>query len=186
MSERRDNEDERVELDLLALPPVPAWAEEAWKEADKKIRSDRIRAGLRWWMDGDSWRKASAKVGLDVGGTTLVDAAKRWGVYGIAGRTDRLIQNQRDIALEADALLMERLRDKPQSFTPKDLNITKGVAIDKVLAHERNAGIFDVSRTAFEQIAEAIRDGTLEFKLEIASRSPEERAIDVTPEVSGG
>lgn len=169
-------------LSLVALPPVPAWAEEAWRAADKRIRSDKVRAGLRWWMDGDSWRKASSKAGLGADGSVLVQSAKRYGLHGIAGRTDRLIQNQRDIALEADALLMERLRESPEDFTPKDLNITKGVAMDKILAHERQAGIFEASRTAFDQIAEAIRSGDLSFKLEIASRPPEERAIDVTGE----
>jgi hypothetical protein len=183
------------------LPPIPAEAAEAWKEVEARCKSEPLKRGMRYCLGGYSQREACKLAGLS--DRVLVrEGLKRWGLRDLANRTDRLVQNHREIAVQTTDALLERLADEDEtrSIPAKELAVVGGISTDKVRDYERwtqGQGETPDFGEAVGRIAERIvkaggrlsarlrsQAGEAEVSVSGAERSHEGPVVDVTP--SGG
>ena len=152
------------------LPPVPVEVEKEWAVLEERSNSVRIKAGLRYWLDGYGWRSAAKAAGLD-DHQALVNYAKKFGLYAAACRTGRLLEQSRSIVHETNAVVLERLRKDPDAISFRDLTVAAGVHTDKIFAsekHEAGSGLVE----ALAALAGSLQAG------EKLSLSVEKRTVD--------
>lgn len=167
------------------LPPVPFEVEKEWAVLEERSNSPRIKAALRYWLDGYGWRSAAKAAGL-ADHRPLVDYAKKYGLYEAACRTGRLLQQSRSIVHETNAVVLERLREDPDAISFRDLTVAAGVHTDKIFAsekHEAGGGLVE----ALAALASSLESGErLSLSVEKHSSNPPESpqpdaVIDVKP-----
>ncbi len=175
------------ESELITYPEVPEIPDDmadAWAVVTGRCGSQKILDGLRHYMNGSSWREAARYVGLQ-SPTSMYDVATRTGLLRACTRTDKIVQTQREIALETGRLILKRVREDDLSDTGvRDLSVVAGIALDKTLAAEKNAG---ASQGAFSGVfGDALTTlieaggGSVSFSFDVQpNASPVDEAVTV-------
>ena len=120
------------EAQAKALVPVPEALREAWTEAVRRCRSDRLRQALYLVALGNSYKLAAEYFSLSP--QAVYEAARRYGLAQL--KTEAQIERAHSIVHLAGAELERRLVESPAEFSGKDLYTMRGVEVDKIAKRE--------------------------------------------------
>ena len=117
----------------LATIAVPEELREAWDRVASAGHPEALVRALYRVALGEPYREAATAEGYE-DHKQVWRAARRHGLAN--SRKERLLNGQRRVATLATDLLEERLLEKPDEVSSRDLTVASGVAIDKVSAAE--------------------------------------------------
>ncbi len=153
-------------------PPLSDDMERAFQYGTRRLKSERIKLGLRWWLAGDGYRAAGHRVHL--AHSVICDAARRTGLRDAAGDMikSRLSANFVELAHESSLTQLQRLRDDPDAISTRDLGVIGGIAADKVIRLEQldqAKAAQETTMNAIEKLAMAIQSGKVEIGLTVSA-----------------
>lgn len=133
--------------------PLPAGADEAWAEVERRARKDHIKLGLRLLLSGYTYREAADAAGVANG--TLWDRVREFGLRKLVAGEDRIVNSHRENAIKAAEALSQRLNE-PDNLTASELNFIGGTSTDKVLAFKKIEGDQTDREGAMERLARQV------------------------------